>query len=207
MKTCYILGALPVNDIIIDNDQPHILIAADNGCRTLEKLGLKADFLIGDFDSLGFIPQTENVITYPVEKDYTDLHLAIRQGLSLNCDKFIIYGALGERLDHTFANIQLLCELAIKGKQGFLIGETEIVTAINSSEITFSENQSGFISVFASDKASGINLTNLKYPLTNHTLTNTFPLGARNEFIGKKATISVKSGTLILIYDNNNFEF
>lgn len=33
------------------------VIAADGGLATLEKLGIQPDFILGDFDSLGYVPE------------------------------------------------------------------------------------------------------------------------------------------------------
>jgi thiamine pyrophosphokinase len=41
-------------------------------------------------------------------------------------------------------------------------------------------------------------LKNLKYELHDALLTNDFPLGVSNEFIGKESSILVRSGTLLV---------
>ena len=57
------------------------LMAADGGLVHLQRLGLSPDGILGDFDSLGYVP--ENAKVFPVEKDDTDAMLAVRQGLQL----------------------------------------------------------------------------------------------------------------------------
>ena len=59
----------------------------------------------------------------------------------------------------------------------------------------FGENRS-----YIGKQAEGIYLQDLKYPLENAALTNTFPIGTSNEFIGKKSRIAVKSGTLMVVF-------
>ena len=45
-------------------------------------------------------------------------------------------------------------------------------------------------------KAEGVTIKGLKYELTDAVLTNDFPIGISNEFIGKMGMISVKKGAL-----------
>ena len=62
---------------------------------------------------------------------------------------------------------------------------------------------SGNLSVFCnSGSAEGVTLENLKFPLSDHTLSGTFPLGVSNEFTGQSARVAVKSGSLILIWED-----
>lgn len=55
------------------------------------------------------------------------------------------------------------------------------------------------VSVFChSDRAEGVTIQGLKYTLQDAELTNGFPLGVSNEFIGERAEISVKKGILLV---------
>ena len=114
MKTCIIFCAAEFDSLAAPIEKDDYILAADGGLRHLEKLGLKPNGIIGDFDSLGFVPEGAEV--FPVEKDDTDAMLAARKGLELGFRNFLFYGSLdGPRLDHTVANFQTLQFLADRG--------------------------------------------------------------------------------------------
>ena len=126
---------------------------------------------------------------------------AIREGIKLEYKTFYIYCGTGGRIDHTIANLQILAYLSEHGKQGFLFDRDHVITAITNSKISFREIPSGYIYVFSySERAEGVCLQGLKYELKDSVLVNTFPLGVSNEFIGKRSSISVKFGTLLIVF-------
>ena len=49
------------------------------------------------------------------------------------------------------------------------------------------------------EKAEGVSIKGAKYPLSDYTMTNSFPIGISNEFIGENVDITVKSGSILLI--------
>ena len=180
------------------------IIAADGGFAHVQALGLKADAVLGDFDSLGYVPENANV--FPVEKDDTDAMLAVRHGLSKGYREFFIYGALdGPRLDHTVASFQTLQYLADRGATGYLIGLCQIATVVKNEAVCFDASANGILSLFCiGADAKGVTIENLKYPLENGILTPGFPLGVSNQFIGKAARIIVEDGSLLMLYDRKN---
>ena len=198
MRNCVIFCAGDFHDLA--EPLSGLCIAADGGLVHLQRLGVAPDVILGDFDSLGYVPQASRV--FPVEKDDTDAMLAVRKGLALGCDRFLLYGSLdGPRLDHTVANFQTLQFLADRGAKGFLVGKEQIVTLLKDGSVTFPKTASGYISLFCmGHDARGVTLENLKYPLFDATLTAGFPLGVSNQFVGKPATVSVREGSLLIIY-------
>jgi thiamine pyrophosphokinase len=166
-------------------------------------MGLIPDAVLGDFDSLGFVPENANI--FPVEKDDTDAMLAVKLGLREGCDRFLLYGSLdGPRLDHTIANIQTLSYLANRGKVGYLVGKDQIVTLLEKGRLEFSREAKGYLSVFASKGvAEGVTLRGLKYPLEGAQLTSGFPLGVSNQFIGQAASVSVTEGRLLVLWQRD----
>lgn len=114
---------------------------------------------------------------------------------------FIIFGGIGGRIDHTFANIQTLSNISQNGGRGFLVGGDTVISAISDSKIAFSEDYSGNISVFAAGKcANGVSISGLKYSVRDISLEVGITLGVSNEFIGERAEISVNDGTLFIIW-------
>ena len=78
---CYIIGAYHGEDAVILPTSRDFVIAADGGYAALDVLGVKANLVVGDFDSLGYVPEAEEIVQHPVRKDDTDTLLAIRLGL------------------------------------------------------------------------------------------------------------------------------
>ena len=204
MKTCVIFSAGEFKELCTPVEADHLLIAADGGLAHLEQLGLKPDIILGDFDSLGYIPQGAEV--YPVEKDDTDTMLAIKKGLELGCDRFYLYGAAdGKWVDHTLANFQALHYLAERGARGWLIGNLQIITAIHNDKLVLPPSCCQELSIFCLGKdARGVSIRGMKYELEDGVLTASFPLAARNQFVQKTATVEVKDGTLLLIWHREN---
>lgn len=204
MGKCVIFCAAEFDMLTETLAEEDFVIVADGGLRHTERLGIIPNEVIGDFDSLGFTPQGANV--FPVEKDDTDAMLAVRRGLALGYAEFLLYGSVdGPRLDHTIANFQTLQFLADHGAFGYLIGKDYIVTVLKNGSIAFPAGSTGIISVFCMGAdAHGVTERGLFYPLENAVLTSGFPLGTSNHFTEEAAEISVKDGSLLVLWNRKN---
>ena len=201
MNRCIIFCAADFDSLLEPIGDGELVLAADGGLRHLSRLGIVPQVILGDFDSLGYVPEGAQV--FPVEKDDTDAMLAARLGLSRGCREFVIYGGLGgSRLDHTVANLQMLRFLADHGAWGCLVGTEQMVTVIREGKLEFPAGAEGIISVFCmGEKAEGVTLRGLQYELKNGSLHAGFPLGVSNHFVGRPAEISVDSGSLLVIWE------
>ena len=204
MDTCVIVCAGGFFGLAEQPDRGDLVIAADGGLQHLEALGIAPQVILGDFDSLGYVPEGSRV--FPVEKDDTDAMLAVRHGLAAGYQRFVLYGALdGPRLDHTVANLQTLQFLADRGAVGYLVGEHHVVTVLKNGTRTFPAVADGILSVFCMGAdARGVTLEGLYYGLENGTLTSGFPLGVSNHFTGQAARITVEDGSLLVIWQRQN---
>ena len=206
-RTCYIVGAgdnYGLDFIVADGD---FVIAADGGLVYLQELGITADLIIGDFDSLSQKPQSPNVISLHSIKDDTDMLAAVREGMKRGYASFHFYCGTGGRIEHTLANIQTLGYLSSIGMRGYLIDRDEAITAITNGGISYADCCMGYLSVFSfSDRTNGVCLKGLKYELVNAALTNTFPVGVSNEFIGAVSTVSVNDGTLMVVFPRKHLK-
>ena len=183
-RICYVVGAGENFGLDFRPVTGDFVIAADAGLHYLEEQGIRADLVIGDFDSLKCVSEHPNTIVLSAEKDDTDTLAAIRAGIKAGYTSFHIYCGTGGRIDHTMANLQVLAYLSANNMRGFLFDNGTVITAITNGSLCFGKIPCGYVSVFScSEKAEGVTLCGLKYELNNATLTNTFPIGVSNEFI------------------------
>lgn len=200
MKTCYIVGAGEIEALSFCPGEDDLVIACDGGYEHCRKWKIRMDLVVGDFDSLRFIPDHPHVVALKPEKDDTDTGCAAMIGLERGYREFVIYGGTGGRISHTIANIQLLSDLARKGCHGTLMGKDAWYRVIRNEEIRFGKECAGYLSVFClGDKAFGVYESGLKYRLEDATLTKEYPVGVSNEFVGTESRVSVREGMLLLI--------
>lgn len=199
MKKAYIFGGGVYGDEFPVISERDIVIAADKGYEILKNHGITPHITVGDFDSSSEIPE-ENVMVLPVEKDITDTHAAVNLALEKGADEIHIYGGMGGRPDHTFANYSLVAGLASKGIKAYLKGENYSITAVKNASISFKGSVGKTVSVFSwTEISSGVSLKGLKYPLSDASLSKDFSLGVSNSFSENEATVSVKNGTLLIM--------
>lgn len=184
------------------------IIAADGRLSFLQRHGLSPDLIVGDFDSYaGALPEGVEIIRHPVMKDETDMELAVRMALARGAERVVLYGGLGGRLDHSFANIQLLALLARRNAACALVGKNETVTAVCGKAVHFPPNFRGTVSVFAYGGRAVVTETGLLYKLDRATLLDEKPLGVSNQFTGAAAEVTVHEGTAILMWESENRGF
>ena len=202
MKKCIIFGSVEANffdDKINDGD---LVIAADGGLKNTEKFSITPDLIVGDFDSLKYTPQGENVVVHPEIKDETDTILAVDIAFEKGYRNFVIYGCLGGRLDHTLASIQTAAYIAEKGGTAVFKSEENFMTVVKNSSIHFTSDCEGYISVFSlSENADGVTEKGLFYELDNSKMIADYPLGISNRFTNRESVISVKNGKLCIIWN------
>lgn len=210
MGTCIVISAGDFTLCEIVKKEEDICIAVDGGYLYCKMLGLEPDLVIGDMDSLEEetwkeveelgARYPERVIVLPAEKNDTDTLAALRLGLEKGYREFHIYGAMGGRLEHTIANIQCLSFLKNQGARGYLMEADSMLTVIRDETVGFRPSMEGFLSLFAlGERAEGITITGMKYLLDRAVLTNDFPIGISNEFIGQGAQVTVERGMLLVI--------
>lgn len=205
-KRCFIFGSYPCNssfDFSVSDDD--MVICADGGFKLAERLGVKADLAVGDFDTIKADDCSGKIECYPPEKDDTDMLIAVKTGFRLGFKDFIILGGLGGRLDHTFANIQTLSYIADNGGKGQLLSDNENVTVQLPGKACYFKENYHYISIFSlTDTCKGVYLSNLKYQLNNAVLSAGFPLGISNEFLTESCCIEFSEGKLLIIRTKND---
>lgn len=190
---------------MVEDMKNRLIICCDGGARNFQYLGVKPDVVIGDMDSIDPI-QLENysaqgikIIKYSVNKDFTDTELALDYALKFNPEEIFIWGALGGRLDHTLANVFLLFKGEEKGINTYLVDEYGEAFVLDKKAV-FNNEKGKTVSLLAlSPKVTGINLSGFLYPMEKGTLKMGETRGVSNIVNEDRATISVRSGKLLVI--------
>ena len=157
----------------------------------MEKLKGEYNYIIIDTPPINVV--TDALIVAP----HTDgLVLIVRDGFT----DAVFCGVTGGRLDHTFANIQMLKFLAEQGVDAVIVDKTTQIRVVKDTNFTLPAMENSYFSVFSLDeKCTGVSETGGKYELCDVELTNSFPIGVSNEFCGRPVTISVKKGSLLVM--------
>lgn len=202
-RICYVISAGECTGINIIKKEDDLVIAADGGYKYVVENGIVPDVVLGDFDSLGYVPEGVDVIKHKPEKDDTDTALAMQLGIDKGYREFVFWGALGGRLDHTVANISLLEYLSNRQMKGVIKAEDVEVTAITDGVAVLNSTGADVGKVFsvfsATDVSRGVYITGAKYEVSNVELKREISLGVSNEFVGSDVQIKVEKGTLIIM--------
>lgn len=184
------------------------VVVADGGLKFLLKNGMLPDFFVGDLDSVELEGALKDILKdipkeiVPVEKDDTDMVLAVAKAYEKGYRNILLYGGCGgARISHTLANIQMMSFYAKKGCSLQMLGDGVRLEILHNASKTLSAAMKGSISVIClSDIAEGVTIQGLKYEYTG-ALTSDRTLGVSNSFVGKDAMVSVENGTLLLVYE------
>ncbi|MFT8317176.1 MAG: thiamine diphosphokinase [Sporolactobacillus sp.] len=181
--------------------------SADRGTFVLLKQGIKPVIAFGDFDSVSATEyaaiQKESVhcVTYPREKDKTDLELAVDWALEKNPEELIIFGATGGRADHGLASVYLLLKASGTKTKMRLLDRKNSIRLLNPGIYQLERDPLyHYLSFLAlSDRVTGITLRGVKYPLTDAKLVIGSSLCISNEAERDSFSVSLKTGLLLMM--------
>jgi thiamine pyrophosphokinase len=182
-----------------------LVICCDGGARQFQCLGIKPDVITGDMDSIdpallaSYAAQGIKIIKYSANKDFTDTELALEYALGLKPEAIFIWSALGGRIDHTLANVFLLCKGQEKGIRTYLIDEYGEAFVLDKETSFINETGKPVSLIALSPEVTGINLKGFLYPLQEGTLIMGESRGISNIITDDRASISVRQGKLLVI--------
>lgn len=182
------------------------IIAADKGSECLYNYGIKADLLVGDFDSankeiLDIIKgQIAEVLEFPPEKDYTDTEIAIMEAIKRGAKNIYLFGATGSRIDHMLGNIGLLLTTKKKGVYLELIDDNNRIYLGHTGMKIFGEYGENIGFHALSDKVKNLKITGAKYSLDGYDMGLLDPRAICNEFIDNPIEISYDEGELLILH-------
>jgi len=209
MKKCLIIanGKSPTKKVVeyFYAKGFNIIICADGGANSANKIGVIPNFIIGDLDSISlstlkYFKDKSTIIQIKRQND-TDVEKCLKFAIKKGFKEAILLGVTGDRLDHTICNLGIVIKFFDKIKI-YLTAESSFLTPINN-DIIIKSKIGETISIYAFDKDTRITSIGLKYHLNKASL----PFGVRestsNVSISNEVKLKVSSGIIFVIRDFN----
>lgn len=191
-----------------------IIFGVDRGAFILQKLGVKIDIAIGDFDSLKRqeLYQLENSVSdirysNPI-KDLTDSELMLKVAFEdYHVDELTIFGATGGRIDHFLVNLLMVLNPHIRpfaSKINLIDKQNYIKFYSPGSYLIDKKVQYPYFGVMNLTTIQNLNIRNARYDLKDYSAE--FPrVFSSNEFLPEKDNfnLSFEKGIVAVIWSKD----
>ena len=189
------------------------LVAVDGGCRFFTASGLTPDFVIGDMDSAKTIPrrirESAELIRFPINKDKTDLQLAVEFALDQKVRRIdVVNPAIGQ-VDHFLGNL-LLMGLVGKNRKTSHDVELRVVNAaweiiwLHNARRSFVNCVGDRLSVLPMSSSIKLSCRGLEYPAVGLPVKRGHTRSLRNRITARRATVEVGGEALVVHYFGRN---
>jgi thiamine pyrophosphokinase len=196
----------PARAALPDVPADAIVIAADGGILEAERLGLRVDLLVGDLDSApeDAVARAPRVERHPVDKDASDLELAVAAAVAAEARRIVVVGGDSGRLDHLLGNAFLLAsDRWATVEIDAVLGDARIWVV--RGERTIDGRVGELVSLYAvGGPARGVTTHGLRWHLDGGDLLPGSSLGLSNEFVDPRATVGVGDGVVLAIRPGSN---
>lgn len=184
------------------------VIAADSGLEHAAALGLTVDVLVGDLDSVTApaVRAAEaagvHIERHPVDKEATDLELALEYALSLGAGRVtVVSGGGGARLDHHLAELVLLASARLAPLHLDARIGTARALPVHAGEAVWLTGAPGAVLTLIAlgGPAIGITTAGLRWPLRAETLEAGSTRGVSNEIVAGPMSVELTGGSLLVV--------
>ncbi|MCH5163897.1 MAG: thiamine diphosphokinase [Clostridiales bacterium] len=193
----FLNGNAPSEEILKSIDYSDKIIVCADGAYDYLKSYVVPDILLGDFDSINSVPQNVEIKKFPVDKDYTDGHLAILEIKDRGATEIEIYGAFGGRPDHEYGNFALLALASSLNIKAVIKGDFDIYFVTDEIKLSVKKNMTVSIAPY-SDSAHIKTTEGLKFSATSLVLNKLHLIGLSNTAISEEIYVSVEEGSILL---------
>lgn len=202
-------GIIDAEHLFIPNFLPgDVIIAADGGVRNCLLFGIHPDIVIGDLDSISehekriLVNEATYFITFPRDKDQTDLELALDFAIQNGAEEVLLLGLLGGRLDQTLANLLLLTKEPYTSTKLIISASPDTAQLLRDHESMIIEAEIGDIVslIPLSPQVDGVTTNGLRWALDNAKLDFGSTLSISNEMTIPRASIKINAGKLLVIH-------
>jgi thiamine pyrophosphokinase len=196
-----------VEDQGFDPSSAGFVIAADSGLHAARALGVAVDLIVGDLDSASpkavaaALAAGAALERHPMDKDATDLELALDAALERGLSPTLVLGGAGpDRADHFMANVLLIAHprFAVLHPE-WRVRDARVIPVHDRLELR--GDPGDIVTLLAAGgPAAGVKTEGLRRPLRDSTLEPGSTRGVSNRLTGDTASISLDAGTLLVVH-------
>lgn len=200
-------GRRPDAKYFLEVSEGRKIFAVDKGIEICHDLKILPEILIGDFDSAKknyvdwAIKNKIPVERHPVDKDFTDLQLALCLAeKNYKKNPAIITGTFGGRADHLFSTIFSCANSDLKI---FLVDEQEVIFFLKDNEtaqVNFLKKPFAISLLPITATCDGVSINNVHWQLKGAKLFQKIPNAVSNRLEGDKIKINLRAGILTVYF-------
>lgn len=195
--------------ILPPNPDPHaFVIAADSGYDNALAHGIEADLLVGDMDSVspaGLVHADERgipIVRHSIDKDETDLELALAEALGRGATRVDIHGGEGGTIAHLLGvALGLASPRWADAGVTWHTGTGRVCVARPGHPVSVSRDEGRILSVIPVGDLRGVEVSGTRWELEDEDLTAGSTRGVSNEITHDIAIVSIRDGVGLVIIE------
>jgi thiamine pyrophosphokinase len=196
-------GDHPRPELASELPVPDLVVAADSGYETATSLGYRVDVVVGDMDSIVTSPLPDHVVVerYPVDKDHTDLDLALELVIRDEPSRVVIVGGTGGRHDHELATASLICsDRWADVEEVDWVSTRSRAHVVRRRRLVHGDVGSVVTLLPVGGSVEGVTTRGLQWDLSDAVFESGSTWGVSNVMRAPVADISIASGCLLVIF-------
>lgn len=182
-----------------------LVVAADSGLHLATSLGWSPGLVIGDMDSVDpgalahAVASGAEVRRHPVDKEATDLELALETVLAEEVDSVTVVGSDAGRMDHLIGGVLTLAAPRFsRMRVDAWLGGVHVCVVRDARQIMGRPGDP--VSLLAVNGAArGVRTSGLRWPLYGELLEPGTSRGVSNEFLDDVAHVSIDDGCVVVV--------
>ncbi len=182
------------------------VILVDGGANMARRMGIKADMVVGDMDSIDEVTHTHAVmegtrlITVPSEKDDTDTQLAFKLAIDEGASEVVVWGGIGTRIDHSLSNLFSAVAMIERGIKVRFESPDAVIHLVDD-RLALSGKSGDTVSLISlGAEAHGVSITGFKYPLNQAVLEGRWQYAISNVMLEDEGRVELTKGVLAVIH-------